>query len=586
MTPTPRDRDVSRLAGITTITTVDNRESIQPGHLAREGPDRSVVPDAGAPRTFYSLLTEPWIAVRGAAGEAREVGLMEVFEQAHTLVGLAGEIPTQEAAILRLLEAILHRAVDPDDDPISAWAQWWQEGLPLGQIRSYLERHAERFDLLHPQHPFFQVAGLHTASGKTSGLGKIIAELPDGSPFFTTRAPAETTRLSYAEAARWLVHVHAYDYSGIKSGAVGDERVKGGKGYPIGTGFTGTLGLLIAEGPTLRETLLLNLVLRFWREDDRVPWERPLLGSQMDIAHTQPLGPADCATWQSRRVLLLHDGQRVHDVVLSNGDPLGPQNRRGVEPATSWRYSEPQTKKFGHTVYMPLEHQAARSVWRGLGATLGERSTPVATKAGVPAFETAELLQWLTTLREEEVLDPRHPIVLRIVGMEYGPQSSSVSAVIDDRLALPLTVISDPLTRVAATSAVDAADEAVRALGRLAANLADAGGRHLMPGMDDGARDRATETAWSLLDTPYRRWVADLSSSGDLQGARRPWQTQVRRTVTRVADDLVEASGPPAIAGRVVNGRYLNSAIAENYFSSALRKALPYAFPSTTKEQA
>ena len=64
-------------------------------------------------------------------------------------------------------------------------------------------------------------------------------------------------------------------------------------------------------------------------------------------------------------------------------------------------------------------------------------------------------------------------------------------------------------------------------------------------------------------------------------------QAQVRRIVTRAAADLVQATGSPALTGRVVNGRYLNSPIAENYFSAALRKALPYAYPeSTTKEQA
>lgn len=537
----------------------------------------------------FCLLTQPWIAVRGAGGQVREVGIYEAFEQAHAISGLAGEIPTQEAAIQRMLGAVLHRAIDPGDDVVDTWANWWEAGqLPLGQIQDYLERHADRFDLLHPEQPFFQVAGLHTASGKTSGLGKIIAELPDGHPFFTTRAPAETARLSCAEAARWLVHVQAYDYSGIKSGAVGDPRVKGGKGYPIGTGFTGALGLLIAQGRNLAETLLLNLVLRSWNKEDRVPWERPPLGPAMDEAHTQPHGPADCATWQARRVRLLHDGEGVYDVVLANGDPLGPQNRISVEPSTSWRYSQPQTKKFGDTVYMPLEHQASRSVWRGLGATLGERRTPAAAKDEVAAFEPAELLRWLATLRVEKVLDPAHPVTLRAVGMEYGPQSSSVAAVVDDRLTMPISVISDGATRHYAVQAVDSADEVVRALGRLAANLADAAGRRLLPGMEDGARERAMETAWSLLDEPYRRWVASLGATGDLEEARRRWQEQVRGIVLRVEGDLVDAAGTPATAGRAVNGRHLNSSIAQNFFRAALRKALPYAFPpqTTTKEQA
>src|SRR5699024_2697574 len=63
------------------------------------------------------------------------------------------------------------------------------------------------------------------------------------------------------EAARWLVHCMAFDISGIKSGAVGDPRVKGGKGYPIGIGWSGWLGGLYFEGDTLFQTLMLNTVL-------------------------------------------------------------------------------------------------------------------------------------------------------------------------------------------------------------------------------------------------------------------------------------------------------------------------------------
>lgn len=545
-----------------------------------------LVDDSTATRASFSLLNERWIPVRGALGQVREVSLLEVFEQADDVAGIAGEIPTQEAAILRLLLAVLYRVADPDDAPVDLWAQWWHEGLPVDEIHSYLQRYADRFDLLHPSTPFFQVAGLHTASGKTSGLGKIIAELPDGEQFFTTRASADVTRLTYAEAARWVIHAHAYDYSGIKSGAVGDDRVKGGKGYPIGQGFTGWLGLLVAQGRNLRETLLLNLVLRAWREDDRVPWEHPQPTAAIDPTRAQPRGPADVGTWQARRVLLLHDGHGVVDVILANGDRLGPQNRQQVEPCSSWRYSEPQTKKHGATTYMPLEHQPARSMWRGLGALLGERSTDAATKAGVPAFERAALLNWWATLQADGVLPADHPLTVRAIGMTYGAQSASVTAVTDDRLALPLAVICDPATRVAASAAVDAADNAVRALGRLAANLADAGGRRLLPGMDDGARDRVVESAYALLDTPFRRWVMHLRRGSELEAAQRVWQEEVRRLITRAAGEAVLAAGSPAVNGRVVGSRYLNAAIAENFFTKALQAALPYAYPTPTKEQA
>ena len=546
-------------------------------------PSRSPAPaDEGPPRTSYDLLTQPWLLLRdpGADSGVREVGLLEAFERAHEVTGLAGEIPTQEAACLRLMLAVLYRALDGPGDAVAAWDQLWQAGrLPIERIRDYLTPYADRFDLLHPQNPFFQVCDLRTDSGKTSGLGKLVAEMPDGYPFFTTRSAQDISRLSYGEAARWLVHAHAYDCSGIKSGAVGDRRVKGGKGYPIGTGFAGTLGLLLAEGATLAETLLLNVVLGMDTTTDRVPWEHDHLGAAVSTDHTQPGGPAAAATWQSRRVRLMHDGYAVTDAVLANGDPIGPQNRRSVEPNSSWRFSEPQTKKLGGTTYMPLEHSPSRSLWRGLSATLGQRTTQAATKARVRAFEMAEVLEWLSSLREDGVLPPERAVPLRAVGMTYGSQSASVTEVIDDRIVLPLAVLSDPQVRECATAAVERADAAVREVGRLATRLADAAGRHLLPGMDDGARDEAVRTAFAQLDPHYRRWVRTLSDPSVIDAHDVAWQQTLRQELTELASELVVAAGLPAQVGREAGGRYLNAPIAENWFRVALRKTLPRAYP-------
>lgn len=207
----------------------------------------------------YSLIDRPWITVRRHGGGTDELSIMDTFRRAHELEGLGGEVPTQSFAIARLLLAILHSAVDGPRD-VEHWEQLWQDAvLPVDRIEQYLSDHRARFDLFHPVTPFFQVADLRTGKGEVSELNKLIADVPNGYPFFTTRlGPIQS--LPAAEAARWLVHCHAFDPSGIKSGALGDNRVKGGKGYPIGVGWSGLLGGVLPEGNTLRETLLLNLI--------------------------------------------------------------------------------------------------------------------------------------------------------------------------------------------------------------------------------------------------------------------------------------------------------------------------------------
>lgn len=51
----------------------------------------------------FNLMDEPWISVRTPDNGVTEVSIREAFHRATEFRGLAGEIPTQEAAVLRLL---------------------------------------------------------------------------------------------------------------------------------------------------------------------------------------------------------------------------------------------------------------------------------------------------------------------------------------------------------------------------------------------------------------------------------------------------------------------------------------------------
>lgn len=206
----------------------------------------------------FSLIDRPWLLARGEDGAVKELSLVEVFASAHRLLGLVGDVPTQVFAHTRLLLAILHRALAGPRD-LDEWQELWQaDTLPADTIEAYLRVHAHRFDLADPHEPFFQVAALRTADGKVSDLSKLIADVPNGHPFFTTRI-GTTLTLEAGEAARWLVHCQAFDPSGIKSGDPADPRTKNGKGYPIGVGWSGNLGGVLVAGHTLRDTLLLKI---------------------------------------------------------------------------------------------------------------------------------------------------------------------------------------------------------------------------------------------------------------------------------------------------------------------------------------
>jgi CRISPR system Cascade subunit CasA len=430
--------------------------------------------------------------------------------------------------------------------------------------------------------PFFQVPGLRTARNEVGGLAKIVADVPNGEPLFTTRSADSLRRIDPGEAARWLVHVHAFDPSGIKSGAVGDTRVKGGRGYPIGTGWSGQLGGVLPEGSNIRETLLLNLIARDADAYVRLggPGDVPAWEHAPDTATWQedrpPAGAIDLYTWQTRRVRLVGDRAGVTGVVLANGDKIQPQNRHGLDPHSAWRYSEPQSKKARATVYMPRMHDPNRAVWRGIGAMLPS-TAPRRGVGGEPQrFLAPGVLQWIGDLVAEGHLPDNFVPRLRVQGAQYGAQSATFGEIVDDALSLSVVVLRQdhPEAGRAAERAVEDAEHAASALWRFAENIAQAAGAE----PKSGAGERAQEALYAALGQPYRRWLAQLQPGCDLRALCAEWQLVVRDACRPIAEELVASASTAAWRGRTVNKRLINVPLADALYAAAIRKALPDAF--------
>lgn len=96
----------------------------------------------------FNLLREPWVRVRTQDCTVKEVSLTDALLHAHAYVDLAGEMPTQDAAMLRLLLAVLHTVFSRVDgngvpapfeeprDALQRWSELWQLGrFPEQPIR-------------------------------------------------------------------------------------------------------------------------------------------------------------------------------------------------------------------------------------------------------------------------------------------------------------------------------------------------------------------------------------------------------------------------------------------------------------------
>ena len=113
----------------------------------------------------FDLVDEPWLPCLMTDGCTRELGLRQMLLDAHLVRELALDVPTQFPPVLRLLLAIVHRALrqpGTSGGPRStgAWEHLWVLGaLPGDPISRYLDEHRDQFQLFHPAAPFMQVAG-------------------------------------------------------------------------------------------------------------------------------------------------------------------------------------------------------------------------------------------------------------------------------------------------------------------------------------------------------------------------------------------------------------------------------------------
>ena len=541
----------------------------------------------------FNLLDEPWIPVRLLDGTIADVGLLELLRRTTDIADLACELPTQSIAIQRLVLAVAYRVATPRDT--CDWVRQWEDGAPTEQMIEYLERWRDCFYLFGDRYPFMQVADLRTAKNSVSGLEKLIADVPNGEQFFTTRHGCALACIPPSEAARWLVHAQAYDPSGIRSGAVGDSQVKGGKGYPIGPSWCGHLGLVWLKGKDLDETLVLNLIpadaaglrgVDSSTEWGACSWEasEPETSARGDYSLLDPAGtPRELSiprllTWHSRRIRLVGDSSGVTGVVLAQGDKLAPQEMRLYEPQSLWKYSTPQSKKFKTDVYMPRKFKTGRALWRNLPGTL----PTVTTVQGVDKQTKQEFLPSATLSFHYQLdnasIQTSYPKVMRIqaVGVTYGPKEATFEDIYSDELTLSVAVMRVEREDLSAEidRQVRLTEEVARDVGTLAANLARAAGES-GDGAGDGARDRAKELFFSAVDTDFRTWLSQVDGHESARDAGRRWERALRQHATDIQAELVRGASSSAIIGRDTGRGYMNVGIAENYFRAALNKHLP-----------
>lgn len=486
--------------------------------------------------TMFNLLKEPWIRVATPDCVVHEVSLTEALTQAHTFSNLAGELPTQDIAILRLMLAVLHSVFTEVDengkpselktkaDAYRRWGDLWTLGcFPMEPVLTYLKQYEERFDLFHPERPFYQVkeaaGGTEFTAAKLNGA---ISESSNKVRLFSMRTGAQKSVLTDAEAARWLIYLNGYDDTSAKPKQ---------KGLPSpGAGWLGKLGLIAAQGDNLFETLMLNWVLlddeeRLWGKNKPI-WalDSPRVQERCEI--TMPDNQAELLTLQSRRLLLIRDACGVTGYKLLGGDFFSKVNAL-KEQMTLWTYVQGKGSQPGF--YQPKRHDASKQIWREFSSVID----------GANNREKPGVVKWQERLKRRGKLEKKRMSRFMVASVQYGDKDFFVEDVFSDSLSFHLDLLTD-----AGADWVEAVEAEIRLTDKVAAAV-------LYLGMDidkaaggdgDALGKQLKEQFYDRIDVPFRRFLEAVDPQDDedqMHERLERWHEEEWRIAYGIAREIV-----------------------------------------------
>ena len=523
----------------------------------------------------FNLLYEKWIWVRKPDNKMEKWSLLEVFEKAHDVKELSGELPTQNVVILRLLLAIMHsifpkwdtkgnqNEIRNDDDALLRWKELWDmQRFPYEIVAKYLLQYEDRFWLFHPEFPFYQIAKMGKSTEYTSG--KLIGELSESSNkirLFASRSGENKTSIDFDEAARWLLYINSFDDTSAKP-------TKSGLSSP-GAGWLGQLGLVYAEGENLFETLLLNFVL-FDESNDifedsmpvsKVYWEQEQISGEERKNIPLPRSQKELMTIQSRRLQLKRNENQVVGYNLLGGDIFSKESAF-IEQMTLWR-EDKKTK-----VFLPKRHRSDKQVWRDFASLI----------ASTDGRRCPGVVHWIESLKDEDVYDSKM-IKLRITGIQYGDKDFFADDIIDDSLQMNSSVFEDLDSAwiEEIIRRLEMTDKAVSYLGWLASDIATAEGNSSKDG--DNAkkkiREFARETGYQKLDFAFRDWLLTINTNVDEIEDKIPeWDRIAKKTLMREGNRLLEMCSDYALVGFIKNEEIYSAAKAFQKFQYNIIKLL------------
>ncbi len=568
----------------------------------------------------FNLIEKPWISVvTDYKGTTDLVGLREFFENAHNYIALAGDMPTQDFAVMRFLLAILHtvfsryqadgqvydeikvndrmQQVEPvdmedyedyEDALMQTWKDLWAAGKFPHIVIDYLKEWEDRFNLFHDKYPFYQVTEdvmkrlkLRNQRGPTEQPGfmsfktinRLISEIKDNTSIFSMISGEDEVSLksglSNDKLARWIINLMGYTTSPDKTKITSFDRINSIGKYDGHKGWLYAIGGLHYKTDNLFNTLLLNLILVHPNDKFRYNIQTPLweFSPKENIEYYLEENSIDnlarLYTDYSRAIKISKEENEYGKYIDIIQLPILDKKENLLECMTIWEKNKKNEK-----VFSPKENAPHESMWRNFGMIY------LKEKSNDDLYRIPGIVEWIRVISKYINLSKVELISLGI--KSDGTSSNIMINEIYDELNLNFDISLDCSEQGWVIRVRDVVEQTKEFINKDYKKFIDVVVE--LEGVDSKKRsDRIKyylEEIYYKIDKPFRDWLSSIRIGDNKDEKTKEWIERLKKIILNEVEAITNNLSNKFFTGVVVEEKnikiYKNIATSINELISAI----------------
>lgn len=524
----------------------------------------------------FNLVKNPWIkVVEKESGHETKVSLEDAFRNSQKYLCLSGDMKFQDLAVMRFMLAILttvYTRFDADDNPyewieldddmrfvrlvdeydeddlLDTWEKLYGQGHFSDAVVEYLYKNIDAFDMFG-ERPFYQVTGkeydsfvtekISTGKGTVSvkQINRRISESNNSPSLFSPKSEQKKDSFSMDELVRWIITYQNY------TGTADKTKMKGMKDS-ISSGWLYKLSPVYADGNSLFETLVLNLVLVNQIDRDnyvnQVPvWENDSLDGYVESIK-RLVSPDNIAALYTTWSRLMHiEWEDDKPTIYVVGLPVLDNKNAFIEPMTVWT-----NKKDDIVPYTRSKKNVNKAMWRDFGMYVNADGKEDRREPGIVA--------WLRELKENGCIDRMKLLSLdSIFVISDGSASNTPIMEVFNDMNINASVLFDEgenrwPRRIEDTivTTQNVADDYIKMVNKVG----------LIRFHGDNRQAGSFSKKYGLgfydgLNVPFKNWLSGLKDSDNRDEKIAEWKNTLKRIVSDSLNDFMKGATHSEIVG-------------------------------------